>query len=132
MCPRSRRSVLHATGLLALAALTGCASEAPHGSKVYFVYGHVVDEAPEDATVVEASDPRIDGNEAIQRALAEAGPESGASLDVNETTYERVEATLGRTPVYRNEPKTYANRTGLYVNASGKIVRISILESRLG
>jgi hypothetical protein len=99
---------------------------------VYYVYGHVVDEPPEGATVIDASNEQIDDVDAIQRAISESGSENGVTLKVNKTTYESVEAALGRTPVYRDKPKTYANRTGLYVNASGRIIRISVVVSRAG
>lgn len=119
-------------GFLGLTTLAGCASEAPRGSKVYYVYGSVVKEPPSDAVVINASDNRIENVTLIQRAIAEAKTNNGAALRVNESSYERVTAVLSRVPLYRNGPKTYSNRTGLYVNASGKIVRISTVESRLG
>lgn len=131
MTPYSRRSVLQSVAVLAVTGLAGCASEAPGGSEVYYVYGHVVNDTPGGATVIDASDDRIDDVQVIQRAVTEAEPKEGAALQVSESTYKHVEGTLKRTPLYRNGPDTYANRTGLYVNASGKTVRVSIFESKL-
>lgn len=118
--------------LIILMVLTsGCSGDfdssgGPEGPKEYYVVGDVINSTPANATVIPVNDSRID-LAPIQRVIRESVEnQDGARVQVNESTYEQVRAALQQTPLYENTENKPFNSTGLYVNASGTVVRVTI------
>ena len=143
-----RRAVVFA--LVLVTASAGCSGVTPGDgcgwsyTEEFTVVGYPVSDAPENATVVPATDDRIDRVDPVQRVIRLA-LESGnnTALQVNETEFRRVRDALDRTPLYENthvirittgpnssstvtmSASKYVNPEGLYVEARGRIVRVS-------
>ena len=138
----TRRALTCVLALLVLVT-PGCFGPGPFEEprSVYRVCGAAVVDAPENATVVDASDRRIRDVESIRRAvdwaIADASEtESGPMrcVSVNESEYDAARRHLRTTPLYRGDPHEDwgFNATGLYVAANGTVVRVELSESALG
>lgn len=131
-------------GLLVLLLLgPGCFGPGPFGDARYSykVCGVVVTDAPDDATVVDASDRRIRGVDSIQRAMDRAIEDDSETemgpmrcVSVTEDEYATAEQQLRRTPLYHGDPHGDwgANTTGLYVAHDDAVVRVEITKAKLG
>lgn len=131
-------------GVLALLLISpGCFGPGPFGDVRYSykVCGVVVTDVPDDATVIEASDRRIQDVESIQRAMEQAIDDDSETemgpmrcVSVTESEYATAEQQLRRTPLYHGDPHGNwgSNTTGLYIAKNDSVVRIEITKAKLG
>jgi hypothetical protein len=142
-----RRAALIA--LVVTVAVAGCSTTGRDGRcsggyvAEFTVVGYPVAEAPENATVVPASDDRIDRVEPVQRVIRRAlDTGDNSALRVDETEFREIRDALDDTPLHEEwsvirvpggvndgtvtiRTSKYANPEGLYVESRGRIVRVS-------
>jgi len=120
-----------------LVGLAGCQGACPGGTCGEDVYSYSVDvemieDPPDNETVLNATDPRLDDVTILNQSIAEEATEQSVIMSINETRYNELSQKFADLPLSQNVSQEGHNLKTILVRYNGTVYEVRLEKMGLG
>lgn len=116
------RRILVSLAVLGILTVTGCTGGPPLTDETtYYVEGQIVEEVPENRTVIGYKNATVKDIDALQKVVRQTVTHNESTqVSVSEETYRRIQDTYENLPTYRWNAETH-----IYIQYDGTVVAVN-------